>query len=197
MRRSSRLRLAIGVGAVALAGIAALAAPGSTPAQGPDSGRVPVNVMVVQTSNQKGEVDPRAQDLHEKLKKQLRYKSMRVIQEQRVDLEMNQVGTVELPDGRKVRMRPLHKGAKGVLMGRRRPGRGEARCPGPEPPQGGDRRRRVPERKPRGFDRARLRVSPLGAPRAGLSGRFGGGSKKKLRFFRHRSGGRTTSLSDS
>jgi hypothetical protein len=116
MQRSSRLRLAIGVGAVALAGIAALAAPGSTPAQGPDSGRVPVNVMVVQTSNQKGEVDPRAQDLHEKLKKQLRYKSMRVIQEQRVDLEMNQVGTVELPDGRKVRMRPLHKGAKGVLM---------------------------------------------------------------------------------
>jgi hypothetical protein len=116
MRRSSRMRLAIGVGVVALAGIAALAAPRSTRAQDPGSGRVPVNVMVVQTSNQKGEVDPRAQDLHEKLKKQLRYKSMRVIQEQRVDLEMNQVGTVDLPDGRKVRMRPLHKGAKGVLM---------------------------------------------------------------------------------
>jgi hypothetical protein len=110
------MRLAIGVGVVALAGIAALAAPRSTRAQDPGSGRVPVNVMVVQTSNQKGEVDPRAQDLHEKLKKQLRYKSMRVIQEQRVDLEMNQVGTVDLPDGRKVRMRPLHKGAKGVLM---------------------------------------------------------------------------------
>jgi hypothetical protein len=116
MRRSSRLRLAIGVGVVALAGIVALAAPGSPRAQGPVSSRVPVNVMVVQTSNQKGEVDPRAQDLHEKLKKQLRYKSMRVIQEQRVDLELNQVGTVDLPDGRTVRMRPLHKGAKGVLM---------------------------------------------------------------------------------
>ena len=41
---------------------------------------------------------------------------MRVLQEERVDLEMNQVGTVQLPDGRKVRMRPMHKGAKGVLM---------------------------------------------------------------------------------
>jgi len=115
MRRSSRLRAAFGI-CVASAGIALLAAPGSTTAQNPGGSRVPVNVMVVQTSNKKGDVDPRAQELHEKLKKQLRYKSMRVIQEQRVDLEMNQVGTVDLPDGRKVRMRPLHKGAKGVLM---------------------------------------------------------------------------------
>ena len=72
--------------------------------------------MIVHTSEGDGGVDPRARELDEKLKKQLRYKSMRVLQEQRVDLEMNQVGTVELPDGRKMRMRPLHKGAKGVLM---------------------------------------------------------------------------------
>jgi len=109
MEASSRLRIAIAL-------ITALAAPTAAPAQSAGGDRVPVNVMIVQTSNQKGEVDPRAQELHQKLKKQLRYKSMRVIQEQRVDLEMNQVGTVDLPDGRKVRMRPLHKGAKGVLM---------------------------------------------------------------------------------
>ena len=114
--KGSSLRAGIGV-CIALAGLAAaLVAPGSTRAQNAGSDRVPVNVMVVQTSNKKGEVDPRAQGLHEKLKKQLRYKSMRVIQEQRVDLEMNRVGTVDLPDGRKVRIRPLHKGAKGVLM---------------------------------------------------------------------------------
>ena len=114
--RGSSLRAAIAI-CLGVAGLAAaLALPGSTRAQGQGSDRVPVNVMIVQTSNKKGEVDPRAQELHEKLKKQLRYKSMRVIQEQRVDLEMNQVGTVDLPDGRKVRMRPLHKGAKGVLM---------------------------------------------------------------------------------
>ena len=114
--KGSSLRAAIAV-CIALAGLAgALVAPGSMRAQSAGSNRVPVNVMIVQTSNKKGEVDPRAQGLHEKLKKQLRYKSMRVIQEQRVDLEMNQVGTVDLPDGRKVRMRPLHKGVKGVLM---------------------------------------------------------------------------------
>ena len=116
MQASSRVRGAM-LGVAALVGVAvALAAPGSTSAQGPAGDRVPVNVMVVQTSNTKGEVDPRALELHEKLKGQLRYKSMRVLQEERVDLQMNQVGTLELPDGRKVRMRPMHKGAKGVLM---------------------------------------------------------------------------------
>jgi len=118
MKTKSRLRSRIAWSAVALslalAGLVPLAHGRSATAQAGD--RVPVNVMVVHTSNRKGEVDPRAQELHETLRKQLRYKSMRVIQEQRVDLEMNRVGTVDLPDGRKVRMRPLHKGAKGVLM---------------------------------------------------------------------------------
>ena len=118
MKTKSRLRSRIAWSAVALslalAGLVSLWPVRKATAQ--DANRVPVNVMVVQTSNTKGEVDPRAQELHEKLRKQLRYRSMRVIQEQRVDLQMNQVGTVDLPDGRKVRMRPLHKGAKGVLM---------------------------------------------------------------------------------
>ena len=116
MAASNHWRIGLG-GFTALAALAgALSAPGSTSAQGSANERVPVNVMVVQTSNQKGAIDPRAQELHDKLKKQLRYRSMRVLQEQRVDLEMNQVGTVDLPDGRKVRMRPLHKGVRGVLM---------------------------------------------------------------------------------
>ena len=105
MQASKRIRLAI-TGLAAFAGLAVALAAGSTSAQSP-ADRVPVNVMIVQTSNTKGEVDPRALELHEKLRNQLRYRSMRVIQEQRVDLEMNQVGTVDLPDGRKVRMRPL------------------------------------------------------------------------------------------
>ncbi len=80
------------------------------------SDRVPVNVMVVHTSNEQGGVDPAAKDLDDKLKGQLRYNSMRVIQKERVDLQVDRVGTVDLPDGRKVKMRPMHKGAKGVLM---------------------------------------------------------------------------------
>ena len=112
MTKSSRIPRILAV--LALASLVPLSPVRTATAQAGD--RVPVNVMVVQTSNHKGEVDPRAQELHEKLRKQLRYKSMRVLQEERVDLQMNQVGTVLLPDGRKVRMRPMHKGAKGVLM---------------------------------------------------------------------------------
>ena len=113
MATSSGVRVGI---ALALAGCAALLVAKTVGAQSPGSDRVPVNVIVVHTSEGEGGVDPRARDLDEKLKKQLRYNSMRVIQQERVDLEMNRVGTVQLPDGRKVRMRPMHKGAKGVLM---------------------------------------------------------------------------------
>ena len=78
--------------------------------------RVPVNVMVVHTSDGEGGIDPRARELDRKLKSQLRYRSMRVLREERFDLRVDQIGTFELPDGREVRMRPLHKGRKGVLM---------------------------------------------------------------------------------
>jgi hypothetical protein len=105
-------RIALGL---ALAAGVSFAAMRSTHAQ-PASDRVPVNVIVVHTSDGEGGVDPRARDLDAKLKKQLRYKSMRVLQEERVDLQINQVGTLQLPDGRNLRMRPIHKGAKGVLM---------------------------------------------------------------------------------
>jgi len=102
---------------VSLAGLVGVGAPGAASAQAaPADDRVPVNVIVVHTSNGKGGVDPRARELDAKLKKQLRYKSMRVIQEERVDLRVDQVGTVLLPDGRKVRMRPMHKNDRGVLM---------------------------------------------------------------------------------
>src|SRR5262245_37468416 len=191
----ARARIAL---AAALAAFAAFFAMRAVTAQ-QATGIVPVNVIVVHTSDRDGGVDPRARELDEKLKKQLRYKSMRVLQEQRVDLEMNQVGTVELPDGRKMRMRPLHKGAKGVLMAVDVPGavKFDARA---QPPQGGDRGRRVRERQPRRCDRARLRgVMPPGVPwqaNRACRGALAGSVQKKRNFFRHRSPGPATSLSD-
>ena len=77
---------------------------------------VPVNVMVVHTSNEKGEVDPRARDLDAELREQLRYRSMRVLREERVQLQVDEVGRIPLPDGREVRVRPMHKSGRGVLM---------------------------------------------------------------------------------
>jgi hypothetical protein len=106
------------------AALAALVAgfAGPADAQGKGKGkakrgdRIPVNVIVVYTSDAEGGVDPRARELDAKLKKQLRYKSMRVLQEERIYLDVDRVGTVKLPDGRAVRMRPMHKDEKGVLM---------------------------------------------------------------------------------
>ena len=92
-----------------------LAAPSGVRAD-ESEGLVPFNVIVVHTSNRKGEVDPRARALDAELKKQLRYRSMRVISEERVNLHVDQVGTVPLPDGRSLRMRPMHKNKQGVLM---------------------------------------------------------------------------------
>lgn len=105
------LRLAL-AGALAL-GLAAAPAGADDDAAG---ALVPVNVMIIHTSNTKGPVDPRAHALDQDLKRQLRYRSMRVIREERVNLRMDQVGTIPLPDGRSVRVRPMHKGKQGVLM---------------------------------------------------------------------------------
>jgi hypothetical protein len=115
MTRSSRTRVRIAVGLALMGAAFAFWPIRSTHAQ-QTSDRVPVNVIVVHTSDRDGGVDPDARDLDAKLKNQLRYKSMRVLQRERVDLQMNQVGTVQLPDGRNLRIRPMHKGAKGVLM---------------------------------------------------------------------------------
>jgi hypothetical protein len=96
-----------------------LASTGSAEDKGSDRAtddRVPVNVMVVHLTDGEGGIDPRARELDRKLKTQLRYRSMRVIREDRVDLRIDQVGSVKLPDGRAVRMRPLHKSRQGVLI---------------------------------------------------------------------------------
>ena len=72
--------------------------------------------MVSQISNRAGEIDPRARELHAKLRDQLRYESLRVLQQRRLDLAMNQLGSMELPDGRSLELRPLNLGPRGVLM---------------------------------------------------------------------------------
>jgi hypothetical protein len=78
--------------------------------------RIEVNVTVSHALDKKGEIDPRGQELHSLLKPQIRYGGLRVLQEERLDLALDQTGTVELPNGRKFRVRPLNVGAEGVLL---------------------------------------------------------------------------------
>ncbi len=78
---------------------------------------IPLRVMVTHLSNQGRGIDAGAQDLENKLSNQgIHYDSAQVLQKKRMKLQMDEVGTIELPNGRKARVRPLHRGADGVLM---------------------------------------------------------------------------------
>lgn len=78
---------------------------------------VPLRVMVTHLSNQGRGIDAGAQDLENKLSNQgIHYDSAQVLQKKRMKLKMDEVGTIDLPNGRKARVRPMHRGADGVLM---------------------------------------------------------------------------------
>ena len=78
--------------------------------------RIDVELMVSHVSNAKGEIDPRGRKLHQKLQGQFRYESLRVLQTRGLRLELNEVGSVRLPNGKSVRVRPLQLSESGVLL---------------------------------------------------------------------------------
>ena len=78
--------------------------------------RVVVDLMVTEASPAEGPIDPRARRLDRHLRKDFKYRSLRVLQSKRLDLAINEVGSLQLPNGRWVRVRPLDLGESGVLM---------------------------------------------------------------------------------
>jgi len=78
--------------------------------------RVAVKVTVSHALDAKGAIDPRGRELNAFLKPQFRYGSLKVLQIERLDLALDEVGTLELPNGRKFRVRPLDIGPEGVLL---------------------------------------------------------------------------------
>ena len=78
--------------------------------------RIDVELMVSHVSSTGGEIDPRARKLHQKLQGEFRYESLRVLQIRRLRLALNEVGSVGLPNGKTVRVRPLQVGEGGVLL---------------------------------------------------------------------------------
>jgi hypothetical protein len=78
---------------------------------------IPLRVMVTHLSNQGRGIDAGAQDLENKLSNQgIHYDSAQVLQKTRMKLKVDEVGTIELPNGRKASVRPMHRDADGVLM---------------------------------------------------------------------------------
>jgi len=83
----------------------------------PKAAAIRANFMVTHVMNGEGNIDPRARELVEKLRRQnIRYPQARVLLERQVRLSPNQVETLALPDGRKARFRPLQVGPRGVLL---------------------------------------------------------------------------------
>lgn len=78
---------------------------------------IPVNVLVTHISNEGVPgIDPSAQFLDQRLRGQFIYDSMRVVKKRRINLQLDEVSEFNLPSGKAVRLRPIHKGEAGVLM---------------------------------------------------------------------------------
>lgn len=74
------------------------------------------DVTVSQISEKPGEIDPRAAQLDRRLRREFRYQSLRVLEQKRLELGIDDVGSIDLPNGRKLRLKPLLADARGVLL---------------------------------------------------------------------------------
>ena len=73
-------------------------------------------MMVSHVSQTPGPIDPRGEALHAVLKREIRYESLKVLDTQVLALQLNDIGTMKLPTGRRVRLRPMDLGEDGVLV---------------------------------------------------------------------------------
>ncbi|MCH8891102.1 MAG: hypothetical protein IH827_08500 [Myxococcales bacterium] len=87
-----------------------------SPAWSQGERRFSVKVTVAEISDAEGKIDKRAKRLDRNLRKKFKYNSLRVITERRLELGLDQVGSVRLPNGRMFRVRPLDLGDRGLLM---------------------------------------------------------------------------------
>jgi hypothetical protein len=86
---------------------------------GPD--RIDVELMVSHISESpdgsaEPRVDPRARKLDRQLRSQFRYDRLRVLDHRVLHLRLNEVGSMKLPNGHRVQIRPLLVDENGVLL---------------------------------------------------------------------------------
>lgn len=104
------VRRGLGVGGLVLL----IGLPGAVRAQ--DVSTVSVEVTVSHASDSEGPIDPRGRKFHDELRKHFVYKSFRVLQSERMRLEMNQTGKLKLPTGSWFRVQPLRVEGNRVLL---------------------------------------------------------------------------------
>jgi hypothetical protein len=96
--------------------LAASVAIGLLPEPAVAQERIDIDVIVSRISGEPGKIDPRGRRIHEKLRSQIRYESLDVLLERRLDLAINQLGSMELPNRRTLRLRAMDIGERGVLL---------------------------------------------------------------------------------
>ena len=77
---------------------------------------ISLEVMLSHISSEPGPIDKRAARLDAKLRKEFRYQSLRVLDEKTMRLGINDVGSMKLPTGRKLRVTPIVIDARGALL---------------------------------------------------------------------------------
>ena len=87
---------------------------GAAAAQG--GGAIGVDVMVSRISQQPCEPDPRAKRLDAELRDEFRYECLKVLKQQHLNVALNELASVALPNGRDLQLRPLSLSERGVLM---------------------------------------------------------------------------------
>ena len=88
-----------------------------TPARSEDAPeQVTLHLVVTLASPKPGPIDPDVRKLHERLSQEFRYESLRVLQTKDLRLGIQEVGSMDLPTGKGVRVRPMHVGEGGVLL---------------------------------------------------------------------------------
>jgi hypothetical protein len=100
--------------AAALAAALLLGAAAASAADPPR--RISIEVTVSHALDAQGAIDPRGAALDAYLKPQFKYGGLKVLQVERLNLAIDEVGTLQLPNGRKFRVRPLDVGSEGVLL---------------------------------------------------------------------------------
>jgi hypothetical protein len=77
---------------------------------------VQIEMMVSLASDEPGPIDPRATRIDQRLKKDVRYESLRVLDSKSQRVAVDSVMTVGLPNGRSAHVRPLSVDKRGALL---------------------------------------------------------------------------------
>ena len=113
-------RSARAAGALALAALVAVAVAAGAEGE-PKGGKEPkgisLEVLVAYVSDEAGGVDPQAEELDRKLAGQIRYTTLRVLDQRRIDLPLGVVHSVPLPNQRQLNVRAFQLASRGVLLG--------------------------------------------------------------------------------